>query len=516
MLDESHYQFLKDTVQILITDKTGLIQDSTDTFFHVSKGQSVTDIHPFFYILSDLFSTKQEVHYFHCVQMTILAKKKYFDIRIKIPQGKDQAVIYLHDLTDHYKNVLPIQQNKNESSIHNQTIQRLNVQLEEQRAFKDKFLANVSHEIRTPLNSLQGFINILERSNLKREQLDLVNVIKSSSDSLLVIVNDLLDISKIEAGKLEIKNRRFDGKTFFDELNTIYTVKAESKGLEFIYDQDPQISRFIVSDKMRLRQILVNLLENAINYTTEGRVSFKIYTTSRNTRKIPLIFEITDTGIGIPKEQHESIFESFHQLEKKGLFGGAGLGLSIVKQLAEHMGATLSLESEVDKGSTFRISIPVGISHDQKISIEEKLKKKQDKRSGLKKKYRILLAEDIEANQLLMVKLFSEHNEYSLDIVKNGERALIMLERYEYDLVLMDLTMPIMDGFDATARIRSHQSKKLRKIPIIALTAHTSEEDLDLCKEVGINGYLTKPIKKEVLFQTVDKYLTKGSKKKED
>jgi len=514
MLDESHYQFLKNTIQILIVDKTGLILESTDTFFHVNNGQTVTNIHPFFYILSDLFSQKQEVHYFHCVQMTILAKKKYFDIRIKIPTGKDEAIIYLHDLSDHYKNVIPIQQNRNESTIHNQTIQRLNIQLEEQRAFKDKFLANVSHEIRTPLNSIHGFLNVLENTNPSREQLDLVNIIKSSSDSLLTIVNDLLDISKIEAGKLEIKNRRFDSKAFFEELKAIYTLKSESRRLEFIYDHDPKIPRFIVSDKLRLRQILINLLENAINYTKEGFVSLKIYTTSRNTRRIPLIIEVTDSGMGVPKEHRTSIFESFHQLEKKGLFGGAGLGLSIVKQLSEHMGVTLDLESEVDKGSTFRITIPVGISHDQKISIEEKLQRQQAKRVSRQKRYRVLLAEDIEVNQLLMVKLFAEHSEYSLDIVKNGERALLMLERYEYDLILMDLTMPIMDGFDATARIRGHQNKKLRKLPIIALTARTSEEDLDLCKEVGINAYLIKPIEKDLLFQTVNKYITKSNKNK--
>ena len=439
--------------------------------------------------------------------MTILAKKKYFDISIKIDAQKEQFVIYLHDLSEHYKNVLPIQQNRNESTIQFQTIQKLNAQLEEQRAFKDTFLANVSHEIRTPLNSIHGFLDILQSSSLNREQLDLVNIIKSSSQSLLNIVNDLLDISRIEAGKLEIKNRRFDLKALFQELCTIYSVKCEDLRLEFIAEYDSSVPQFIVSDKSRIRQILVNLLENAAKYTQEGSVIFKITTTSKNTRRIPLTLEVSDTGDGIPLEHQSAIFESFNQLEKKGLFGGTGLGLSIVKQLTDLMEATIHLDSEVDSGSTFKIILPVGVSHDQKAAVQNKRKKSTSKALDTNKKYRILLAEDIEANQLLMLKLFVDKKEYSLDIAKNGEKALMLLERYEYDLVLMDLTMPIMDGFDAAIRIRKHPNKKICKIPIIAVTGRASEEDMELCKESGINHCLIKPLDKEILFQTVDKYL---------
>lgn len=514
MLDDSYYKFLKDSFQVLIVDKSCIINDSTDTFFRASKGQDITTVHPFFYILPDLFSKSDLTHYFHCVQMTILAKKKFFDISVRIEADNSHAAIYLHDLTEHYKNVLPIQQNRNESTIQFQTIQKLNEELEEQRMFKDKFLANVSHEIRTPLNSIYGFLNILENSSLGREQLDLVNIIKSSANSLLTIVNDLLDISRIEAGKLDIKNRRFNLKKLFEELCAIYTMKSEDSRFTFTYDFDPKVPKFIVSDRLRIRQILINLLENAIKYTKEGNVNFKIATSSRNARRIPLILEISDTGMGIPEEHQSTIFDSFNQLEKKGLFGGAGLGLSIVKQLTELMGAKIDLHSTVDIGSTFTVTLPVGISHDQKESVEEKRSTRLSKTANKQKKYRILLAEDIEINQLLMVKLFAEYSEYSLDIVKNGERALLMLERYQYDLILMDLTMPLMDGFDAATQIRTHQNKKLRKIPIIAITARTTEEDMDLCKEIGINDVIIKPIDKDILFQKVEKHIARINKKK--
>lgn len=273
------------------------------------------------------------------------------------------------------------------------------------------------------------------------------------------------------------------------------------------------MSRFIVSDRLRLRQILINLLENAVKYTNEGSISLKITTDSKNARRIPLSIEVTDTGVGIAEEHQSSIFESFNQLEKKGLFGGAGLGLSIVQQLTQLMGANIDLQSTVDVGSSFKFTIPVGISHDQKPNAKDPKKGKGSKSSG-NKKYRVLLAEDIEVNQLLMVKLFAENTNYSLDIVKDGERALLMLDRYNYDVVLMDLTMPKMDGFDAADQIRKHQNKKLRKIPIIATTARTREEDLEQCKEVGINEVLVKPIDKDKLFQVVDKYVQKHKRQK--
>ncbi len=234
-------------------------------------------------------------------------------------------------------------------------------------------------------------------------------------------------------------------------------------------------------------------------------------------RRIPVTFEIIDTGIGIPKEHLTTIFESFTQLEKRGLFGGSGLGLSIVKQLTQLMDSDLEVESVEGEGSTFKFTISMGVSHDQK---EEKNTlqtiRNTDAKvgSGKKKKYRILLGEDIEVNQLLMMKLFADEGSYSLDIAKNGEQVVLFLEKYDYDLVLMDLTMPVMDGYDAAMRIRNHSNKKIKKMPIIALTARTSEEEREAAKESGMNAYLTKPVNSDLLFKTIDRLLHRYKNRK--
>tara|TARA_R110002051_G_scaffold120997_4_gene194191 strand:+ start:10386 stop:11201 length:816 start_codon:yes stop_codon:yes gene_type:complete len=269
-----------------------------------------------------------------------------------------------------------------------------------------------------------------------------------------------------------------------------------------------------VLDRLRINQVLINLLDNAVKYSREGTIIFRITTTSRNLRKIPLTIEVIDEGIGIAPENLDSVFESFNQIEKTGLFGGTGLGLSIVKQLAQLMEGSIEVSSVKNEGSTFRFSIEAGVSHDQKVKKEAKAPKK-DKNTGEKSRKRILLGEDVEVNQLLMLKLFANHGNYSLDIAKNGEQVLRFLDNYKVDLVLMDLTMPIMDGYDAAARIRNHPDKRISKLPIIALTARVSDEDREECKAVGMNAYLTKPLDEVVLFQTIEKLLNKYKRKKD-
>ena len=359
----------------------------------------------------------------------------------KVDFEKKQVVLFIEDLTDHYKTLHQIKQVRNESIINFNITQELNHQLNVERGFKNKFLANVSHEIRTPLNSILGFLSVLENTSLDREQLDIIGIIKDSSKNLVAIVDDLLDISKIEAGHLEIKNKRFDFKKFTKSLVKTYDLQANEKRLQFVTDIGTNIPKFLIGDQLRLNQILINLLENALKYTHQGTVTLRISTTSRNMRRIPVTFEIIDTGIGIPKEYLTTIFESFTQLEKRGLFGGSGLGLSIVKQLTQLMDSNLEVSSKENEGSTFKFTISLGVSHDQKEEKETPVIRNSEKRSGgsKKKKYRILLGEDIEVNQLLMMRLFADEGTYSLDIAKNGEQVVLFLEKYQYDLVLMDL-----------------------------------------------------------------------------
>lgn len=515
MLSDIRNEFLDKKHQFLIIAKNNIVQASDNVIFDVAVGSDITDFHPFFFTLSTLFDDDETFRHFFCVQLEVMGKIKYVDIRSKKDATKEEIYLHIEDMTEHYKNVHQIKQVRNESIIQFNIVQELNHQLEVQRGFKNKFLANVSHEIRTPLNSIKGFVNVLKMSDISREQLDLVNIIEDSSETLVTILDDLLDISKIEAGHLEIKNRRFDFRSLMNVLSKTYSLRAEEKRLDFIFEIGENIPRFLVGDRLRINQVLINLLENAIRYTHKGSIKFQIGTNSRNLRRLPITFEVIDTGIGIAPEDINKIFESFTQLEKRGLFGGSGLGLSIVKQLTDLMESDLEVSSIEGEGSCFKFTITLGVSHDQRSKTNEVTEPlvalPEQKVKGKKK--RILYGEDIEVNQLLMTKFFAEHGGYSLDIAKNGEWVLEYLERYPYDLLLLDLTMPVMDGYDAATAIRNHVDKKIQKIPIIALTARTTDEERLEAKEVGINAYITKPVDPDVLFETVDKLLNKYKKK---
>lgn len=511
MLNNLREEFFNNTVQLLIVNKELEVVESDNNLFDITKGSTITDFHPFFYALSNLFEDQEKDQTFFCVQMDVLNRLYFIDIKTSL-RDKENIILVLNDLTDHYKTVHQIKQVRNESIIDFNVTQELNQQLEIQRSFKNKFLANVSHEIRTPLNSILGFISVLENTNITREQLDILSIVKDSSKNLVTILDDLMDISKIEAGKLEIKKRRFDFISFINTLGTTYKLRAEEKRLEFTCELDTKLPRFLVGDHLRLNQIVVNLLENGLKYTHQGGLKLSVKTNSINARRIPVTFEISDTGIGIPQDKIDTIFDSFTQLEKRGLFGGSGLGLSIVKQFTNLLDSDLEVKSTEGEGSTFSFTVNMGVSHNQKKDkVEKKIKK--TKKSSKDKKPRILLGEDVEVNQLLMMRLFSDHGGYSLDIAQNGERVLEFLDRSPYDLVIMDLTMPIMDGLDAAVQIRSHTSKKINKLPILALTARTSQEEQEAAKEAGMNAYLTKPLDGPLLFKTVERLLGRYKRK---
>lgn len=516
MLSDLRESYFKETSQFIVVNQDMDVIASDNYLFHMSKGIDITDFHPFFFSLSNFFDLEESEakQTFYCVQFDILGKTYYIDIET-FKKSPLELVIVLNNLTDHYRTVHQIKQVRNESIIDFNITQELNEQLEVQRGFKNKFLASVSHEIRTPLSSILGFLSVLENTDISKDQLDILSIIKTSSKNLVTILDDLMDISKIEAGKLKIKNRRFNFLEFIETLGKTYKVRTEDKRLEFSSEISEKLPRFLVGDHLRLNQIIVNLLENAIKYTHQGNINFKVYTNSINARRIPVTFEISDTGVGIPKDKVDSIFDSFTQLEKKGLFGGSGLGLSIVKQLTNLLDSDLEVESEEGVGSTFKFTVHLGVSHNQKKDPSKVATFKKNKKIKGKKP-RILLGEDIEVNQMLMMKLFADHGGYSLDVAKDGERVLKFLDNYTYDLVIMDLTMPVMDGLDAAVQIRSHSNKKIAKLPIIALTARSSDEQQQEAKEVGMNAYLTKPVDTELLFSTVDKFLNRYKRKSKD
>lgn len=376
---------------------------------------------------------------------------------------------------------------------------------EEMNDIKSYFMSNMSHELRTPLNAIMGLAQqMMNEDSSKEERLVNLEVIKHSSLSLLSSVNDILDFSKIEKGQLKLKERPMDPKSGLDEISRNWQRRAEEKGLAYALKVDPGIPDRISGDQDRLEQIGNNLLSNAVKFTHEGSVKAHLWSEKTSDDQIDLIFEVEDTGVGIPKNRQKRIFESFLQenVNDKRKFGGIGLGLTIVKKLVDLKGGKLELESKPGQGSRFRVSLP-----------HQVLSAPREKSIAPVANYdlggaRILMAEDNSLNQMVMRKLISKWENTELDIVENGQEALEKLAEKHYDLILMDLQMPVMDGYEASQRIRQGQVKKLdRHIPIIAVTADTMAETEEKVFQIGLDAYVTKPVKADQLFQHCKKLL---------
>jgi signal transduction histidine kinase/DNA-binding response OmpR family regulator len=398
------------------------------------------------------------------------------------------------------KNVL-IQKEKEEANF-----QRKRAEASEQ--FKQLFLANMSHEIRTPMNAIVGMTNLLLDEPQPPKNLRYLNAIKHSSDNLLVVINDILDLSKIEAGKLKIEKTPFDIIAQLNQLQELFEQKVIDKKLKFDIKVSPDVPRNIMGDPHRIYQVLVNLLNNAIKFTHKGGVALHITLLPSN----ELCFTVKDTGIGIAKTKINSIFESFTQAETKTTrqYGGTGLGLAIAKQLVELMGGTIKVKSTLGKGSEFIFSLP--LVETRKQTVQEKSKTTLSNLGKLLTSIRVLLAEDNEYNQIVAVESLKKFiPKLRIVTAKNGKQALLALQKEKFDVVLMDLHMPQMDGYTATQKIRSMKSD-FATIPIIALTASVIRADIAKCMEAGMDGYIAKPFKMEELLEEMCKHILKSGK----
>lgn len=376
---------------------------------------------------------------------------------------------------------------------------------------KENFLANMSHEIRTPLSGILGFTNLLQKRPLDETSAEFVTSIQRSGENLMTIINDILDLSKIEAGMMRITPGIFSINGLLDSIETLFSERVKEKKLTISSKVDASIPDTLVGDATRLTQILVNLIGNAIKFTHQGTVSIEVYNKEQSENRITLGFKITDTGIGIDKEKLTEVFERFNQGEDSTTrnYGGTGLGLSIVKRLVLLQEGDIEVSSEQGKGTTFNFYIPYGIAKEQLNAVPSAdIDHFKDMSNTALK---VLVVDDNAINQSLMKHLLSQWN-IDFDIASNGLEAVEYLRKKDCDLVLMDLQMPQMDGYTAVQEIR--EILKL-DIPIIAMTAHALPGERERCLSRGMNEYISKPIKEEELFKLITNFGLKEAKPEE-
>ncbi|MCC6371867.1 MAG: PAS domain S-box protein [Bacteroidia bacterium] len=361
---------------------------------------------------------------------------------------------------------------------------------------KQQFLSNMSHEIRTPMNAIIGFTKVVLKTELTAKQREYLMAIKMSGDALIVLINDILDLAKVDAGKMVFEQSPFRMALSISAMLHLFEPKIHEKNLHLIKEYDVAIPDVLLGDSVRLHQIILNLVSNAVKFTNSGTITVSVKLVSDDSEKVKIEFSVTDTGIGINEEKIEKIFENFQQASSgtSRLYGGTGLGLAIVKQLVEQQGGQVKVVSKINLGSTFSFTLDFNKTSVEALD-EAELILRDEKLTHIK----VLVVEDIVLNQLLMKTLLDDFG-FERDIAANGKVAIEKLRKKKYDIILMDLQMPLMNGFETTDYIRN--TLKL-SIPIVALTADVTTVDLAKCKAVGMNDYIAKPVDEKALYNKI-------------
>lgn len=392
-----------------------------------------------------------------------------------------------------------------ELQIANMEIKKSNEELVSMEKIKDNMLAVMSHEIRTPLNSMIGLAHVLKRRNPRADQIEIIDTLKTSSDHLLHLVNDVLDYNKIQAGKLDLEVLRFNLIDILKQLHSMFTRAAEEKNIHFSVQLSTSLPTFLIGDPTRLLQILSNLVSNAIKFTAEGSVTLRARTMEQSEQICTIEFKVEDTGIGIPEDKLHLLYEPFSQLrsETHRKYGGSGLGLLIVKNLVEAMNGSVAFESIPNKTTTATATIPFTIEHDT----ERDHQSINQPNLGTLKGLRILYTEDVKSNQFLVKTLLADH-EIDCDIANDGHETIAKTAAQEFDVILLDVQLPDMDGYEVTAKIRSDELSKNKKTPIVLFSAYTDINDQKI-KSCGANDFIGKPFQPEDLLLKIERHVTR-------
>jgi PAS domain S-box-containing protein len=434
-----------------------------------------------------------------------------------LPMGWNETIAIIRDITERKHAAGKLHQYAQELESKNEELAVALLRAREATQLKSRFLANMSHEIRTPMNGVVGMIEFLLATSLNDEQREYAESVKQSADSLLRLLNDILDLSKIEAGKLELESVPFDLRAVLEEAASVFALRARAKGLDFHSSLPPKAVREVRGDPGRLRQVLNNLLGNALKFTASGRISFDAEIVRSTAESLTLKFTVEDTGIGIAPDQRARLFQNFSQGDSSTTrrYGGTGLGLAISKQLVEMLGGEIGVSSEPGHGSRFWFTAvferaaqempavidawPGDSAHPARQALLEQ------ERQAAQLRPRVLLAEDNVVNQKIALRLLEKAG-MQVDVVVNGREAIAAVERAAYDLILMDCQMPEMDGFEATAEIRRRERGN-RHLPICALTANAMAGDRERCLAAGMDDYISKPIGLQQLQEAIQRLI---------
>ncbi len=510
MLDTYKKKYISKKLQSILVDDQGIILECDLTLFHVTVGDSISDLHPFFFSFFSIFQSNQENIAYSCVHLTIDKKNLICDIDIERIPNKNKAVIVFHDLSDHYKAYQALAQTRNESIISTELVTLKNLALEERERFKNDFIVNFSHELRTPLTNIISFTNLLGKTNLTTEQRQYIDFICDANANLKLMLEDILNINRIASGKLILQKKIFNLYDLFEVLRFTYQLKAKNKGLDFDISIDDDIPEFVEGDRLRLNQVLVNLLENAIKYTTNGSVRLTVTLNQKRAFKANVHFEVSDTGSGIPEDKQEIIFESFKQLNTNEKNQGTGLGLTIVKKLLEQMESSIKLKNNKNKGTIFYFDVnlkyPIKSLEDSLKNTKETTAKGPTILPG-NEKFRLLLVEDDQNSQMILFKMLVSTHRFYIDLINDGEKVIEEVVENDFDIILMDINLPNIEGHIIAKMIRELPFKHIKGIPIIGITANAFPENIKAYKKAGMNAVIAKPFEEEVLLNTLFKYL---------